>query len=75
MAVPSPFSVKDKSGGREPDSAIATGGDAKEVVTVNVPDWFSWKVANAGDVNSRTEKVASWVTAKPIPLAAPNVTG
>ena len=73
MAVPLLPTLKDTSGGRVPDSESATEADANEVVTVKVSDWFSAKVADVADVNSRTDKVAFWVTAKPTPLEAPNV--
>src|ERR1700733_10540244 len=75
VAVPLLPTLKDTLGGREPDSESDTDGDDKEVVTVKESDWFSVKVADVADVNSRTDKVAFWVTAKPTPLEAPNVTG
>ena len=73
VAVPLLPTLKDTSGGRVPDSESATEEDAKEVVTVKESDWFSGKAADVADVNSRTDKVAFWVTAKPTPLEAPNV--
>ena len=75
MAVPLLPTLKDTSGGRVPDSEIATDGDDSEVVTVKESDVFSGKVAEVADVNPRTDKVAFWVTAKPTPLEAPKVTG
>ena len=73
VAVPLLPTLKDTSGGRVPDSESATEEDASEVVTVNESGWFSGKVVEVADVNSRTDKVAFWVTAKPTPLEAPNV--
>ena len=75
VAVPLLSTSKDTSGGRVPDNAIATDEDDTEVVTVKESDWFSGNVADVGEVNARTDKVAFWVTGKPTPLEAPNVMG
>jgi hypothetical protein len=45
------------------------------VVTVKEPGRPSVKVAEAGEVNPRTDKVAFAVSSNPIPFEAANVTG